>query len=265
MIAYTALAAWRNDEALIGVQLQTEQTTKVLQRLDTTTNAQAKSNAVVSGTMTELTTATSALHSQLRSFVEWQSSANSDRLKLLEQQYFHAQEALREMTDENAKLRAENVGLRQTLTRKLVDAELQFDAMRKNVSVQLEQERVDFDSFRRSVFQRIDAAVLQYHRPQFESAVESLRGHLSDVQRSVDEHTARLVLIAESIGSTGVVPEVKSMHSQLPERLRAQLRHFTKESLLSLVDILSFEAGVTSAVASAVAASNVHETQNVFS
>ena len=265
MIAYTALTAWRNDEVLLGVQLQTERTTAVVSRLDKSLDAHTTSSESVASTLNTLTNSTESLHTQLKNFLEWQSSSDATRLKELEQECYHLKELLRQTEDANAKLRAENIGLRQTISRKLVDAEAQFEASKREVTARLEQEKIDFDVFRRSVFQRIDAAVLQYHRPQFEGAVEGLRDHLKEVERSVAAHTARLVLIAESVGSNTSIPDVKSMHSQLPERLRSQLRNFNKDSLLSLIDVLSFEAGVTTAVASAVAASTTYETQNVFS
>jgi hypothetical protein len=264
LIAYTALAAWRNDEVLLGVQIQKEHFSRTLEQLSGVTQAQAVTNQELLATSNGLIARSNSLHDDLRNFIQWHSSSTSHRLKEVELEAYHLKKKVEELEEQRGKLLSENVGLRQTVSRKLLEAESHFASLRADVERRLTADQIDFASLKAGVFQRIDAAVLLYHRPQFDSAVQGLRDHLESVEKEVHAHSARLKLVAESIGGWGVVTEVKSMHSQLPESLRAEVRLFSKEQLVSLIDVLSFESGVTSAVAAAVAASRIHDTQNVF-
>ena len=136
--------------------------------------------------------------------------------------------------------------------------------MRAEVRETIDKLKLDFGALRGQLGARVDAAVLQYHKPQFETALEDLKAHQTEVTRVVEERTAQLHELAASIGATGTVAEARSMHSQIPPKLRTELGELSKDQLLNLIDAISFEDGVVAGVAQAVARSDHRKTLTVF-
>lgn len=263
-IAYTALTLHRQDSTLSGTELARMRMSAAADRLSDNDAAHAARLEEVNAVVEKLNGQIDELAGRLTGHIDRGSSADTSRLHFLEKHAYHLEQALSDSNVHVEHLRAENEALRTTLNMRLIHANREMDELRTEVRAEVEQAALDFKTLLQQVHHRVDAAVLQYHKPQFESALTSLKEITKATQDTVDEHSARMHSVIDTIGARGVVVESKTMHSNVPVRYRAALRDFTPQQLLSLIDVLSFEDGVVDAIGRAVAAGGKRRTQAVF-
>jgi hypothetical protein len=205
-----------------------------------------------------------SLSSKLAGFIDGQQVADKKKLRDYEvQEQLLRQEGVTARL-EVERLRADNQALRDTLNRALVRGEADNAGLRDGVQQVMRKNEVDYAGLRSALNGRVDAAVLQFHKPQFESAVGGLRDHIDATREAVQAHVKRLRDVVDSIGADDLIVEAKSMHSNLPDYYRRGLGKFTKEELLTLVDVLSFEAGVVPVIGRAIYANDASKTKSVF-
>jgi chromosome segregation ATPase len=263
-LSYCALTLFRNDAAKSDVFNVAGRVELSVAALASATVRRDEMVAQAESSLSRNTSETMRLFEKLNRFIEHTQSSDSERMAELERRCAALEH---ELEAKNAKLEvlaAENRGLTNTLNRTLIKADMEHEAMRAQVHESIEAHKLDFGALRGQLMSRIDSAVLQYHKPKFDSAVQDLKDHQERVTREVEEHTQRLQMVADSIGSTGSVAEARSMHTQIPPQLRTELGELSKDQLLNLVDSLSFEGGVVAGVAQAVARSDHRQTLTVF-
>jgi hypothetical protein len=263
-LSYCAMTVHRNDNAVLGIQRETERTRQTVAEFAAIARRHDDVAGATAATLDATVTRSNELFEMLSGYIQHTQSSDAARLAELERKCVLLTRDLQASRNEAEKLNGENTSLRTAISKKLIYAEIQHEALRDEVRKSLEEHRLDFNTLRTGLHHRVDSAVLQYHKPQFESALEALKIHQQEVQRAVDEHSMRLHNVIDTIGATGVEVEVKTMHSQIPISVRRELEHFTKDQLLSLLDLLSYESGVVAGVARAVATAEHRHTQVVF-
>jgi hypothetical protein len=155
-------------------------------------------------------------------------------------------------------LTLENRGMKDLLNRKLLRTRVENDALRCQVTTAIEQACVNLADFKTSMCERIDAAVLSFHKPTYQTALRDLHAMSEALQVKVHLQAQDLKKIIATISMTDPVeaqgvncdrnggPE--TMHSALPEFVRDDLSKLSKEQLLNLLDIVSFEGGATDTI-----------------
>lgn len=188
------------------------------------------------------------------------------RLTVAEQEVVLTKRQLDSATLEVEKLRSENESLRETLKTKLMRNVQEEEKLRGEVRQEVERLTMDWKVHINSLHQRVDEAVLNYHRPQFESNLASLKETAENIRRVVEQQTDRLHLVIDCIGAEDdlVTRNAKTMHSNLSAVYRTELQKFSKEQLLNLVDVLSFELNVPAVVGRAIFNTDPTRTQVVF-
>ena len=94
----------------------------------------------------------------------------------------------------------------------------------------------------------------RYNTPMFTSALRSLQETAAAAEKAVAEQTTLMHAAVDRIGPLEAMDDVKSMHSLLPRHYRDQLRLYSADQLLTLLDVLSFEEGVVEAVSRSIKA-----------
>eukprot|EP00997_Jenningsia_sp_PLL12_P006891 NODE_3472_length_771_cov_61.022161_g2903_i0.p1 GENE.NODE_3472_length_771_cov_61.022161_g2903_i0~~NODE_3472_length_771_cov_61.022161_g2903_i0.p1 ORF type:complete len:231 (-),score=98.51 NODE_3472_length_771_cov_61.022161_g2903_i0:77-748(-) len=79
-----------------------------------------------------------------------------------------------------------------------------------------------------------------------EENVRNVEGFVENVNRSCNQYLLALREARDrSIGLTDSLLDIKSMHTNLPRRIKASLEELPKEELLLILDTLSFEESVS--------------------
>jgi hypothetical protein len=156
----------------------------------------------------------------------------------------------------------ENVALKETvvstlrdkLNRKLLRTVVENDMLRREVQEEMSRAHLQVADLKKDLHQLIDTAVLNFQRPQYASSVKHLQAYVDDVQKKIAEQRTALHILIESIGARDgfLADEGGSMHSNFPPHHRKELQSLSKEQLLSILDVVSFEDGVLEAVSKAL-------------
>ena len=169
--------------------------------------------------------------------------------------------------DEALKIaKVEAQGLRELLTRKLLRTRVENELLCNKVNDAIEAARLDLTHFRVALGEKIDASVLSFHKPTYNTALRELQEVVAETRQKVTSQMQELKKIMNDVCATDPVEAqglncdrskaasgYSSMHSALPEHVRDDLQTLTKEQLLNLLDIASFETGVVEVVGRAVA------------
>jgi hypothetical protein len=136
--------------------------------------------------------------------------------------------------------------------------------IKEEVREAIAQAKLDIEGMQRKLHSAIETAVLNYQNPNYATALRSLQDISEEARRKVLAQSVTLHTIIDGIGAKDPIEEIKTMHSNLPPLYRKQLSQFTKEQLLSIIDILSFEEGTVDVVGKALYAKDPNHTQSVF-
>ena len=264
-LCWAVLALQRQEATLDSLTSQSGQSLSHLTSLTTNFEAQAAHVGTSASRLDTLTQGLNRLSERLLGYIDTQSSSERAKHLDVESRLTMASREMEELRLECSRLKADNQGLRDTLNRRILRVTMDHDDMRAAVKHAIDRQHLDWGQVQKELHQRVDAAVLEYHKPnQFQTALESLRTIAQDTETAVQEHSKRLHLVIDSIGSDDEVVAVKTMHTNLPPHHTAALANFTKEQLVNLVHVLSFEEGVVPVVGRAIYANNADRPNQVF-
>lgn len=196
--------------------------------------------------------------------IAMQSAEDRRRLLQLEQENFQLRHELGAAKTEVERRAAEMQGLRDTLSRRLIRTSVENDMIRQDVRARIAQSSVDLVAMQKQLHEGIEAAVLKFHKPQFEGALRSLQEITQENTAKLQQQSIALHSVIDSVGASDITAEVKTIHSNLPAVYRKQLGLLSKEKLLSLLDVLSFEDEVVNVIGRALYAHDPLRSQEVF-
>ena len=264
-LSWAVIALQRQEMALASLQAHSGSSLLHLTSLTSNFEVQATQVGTSATKLDSLTSGLNKLSEKLLGFIDAQTSEERAKAREHESKLALMDREMEELRLECSRMKADNQGLRDTLNRRILRVTMDHDDMRATVRNAIDRQQLDWERVRAELKQRVDSAVLEFHRPdRFNSALESLRAIAADTDAAVKEHAQRLHLVIDSIGASDEVVAVKTMHTNLPPHHAAALQHFTKEQLINLVHVLSFEEGVVPAVGRAVYANNADRHGTLF-
>lgn len=216
------------------------------------------------GTLAEVAHLVAAIKTEVRTHIDVTSSSEHKRLQQLETENAMLKRDLAAAKEEIERKDSIVQGVRDTLSRRLIRTQLQNDMIKEEVREAIAQAKLDIEGMQRKLHSAIETAVLNYQNPNYATALRSLQDISEEARRKVLAQSVTLHTIIDGIGAKDPIEEIKTMHSNLPPLYRKQLSQFTKEQLLSIIDILSFEEGTVDVVGKALYAKDPNHTQSVF-
>jgi len=152
---------------------------------------------------------------------------------------------------------AEIQALRDQLSRRVLRTVVENEHIRDTIRQEISLARLQVEDLRRSLFDRIDYAVLSFHKPSFNGALRSLQDEVTRSQQLVQQHADKLREVTCTmcpVDPFNLPRDELSMHTNFPLLYRKQLQQLGKEQLLNMLDIVSFEEGVVQCVGRSLAA-----------
>eukprot|EP00667_Euglena_gracilis_P013010 EG_transcript_13402 len=152
-------------------------------------------------------------------------------------------------------LTAQVASLEDELRLKAREAEDSIEALNQKLAKQITENRlmriqaIDNEQEWERRVRKLEADVREALRDltaqRMAGDVRAVEEFLRTVEKSQDEYLQALKQAQEQlIGFADCLVDMKSMHSNLPIRIRNQLQELPKEELLLIIDSLSFEEGV---------------------
>lgn len=155
---------------------------------------------------------------------------------------------------------AEIHALRDQLARRILRNSAESRYLQHMVQDEIQRASLSIESLRKDLHAKIDAAVLAFQKPSaYQTAVQALREHVASVQQLVQDQADSLHLLVDDIGARDRFFDLEgdggTMHTNLPVMYRRQLQDtYTRDQLLNLIDVLSFEDGAVDSVGKAIRA-----------
>lgn len=212
----------------------------------------------------ELLSLTESIAKSLKTQVDMQNSEERKQLTHLQVENLILRRDLAEAKEEVDRRVAECLALRDTLSRRLIRTSAENEIIRQSVRAEVQKCAVDYDEMRRQLQERVDLAILNFDKSTYEGSLRSLQELALQSRDRFRQQAATLNNIIGAIGAQDSIDEAKTIHSNLPALYRKQLRLQSKEQLLNLIDVLSFEDGIVECVGRALYAVDPNKTQNVF-
>lgn len=159
-------------------------------------------------------------------------------------------------------LQAELHALKDQLTRRILRNETENNFLRAMVKDQLQKLYLDVGTLRGQLHDRIDGCVASIQKASYANgALRQLQQLVEEDNRLIQERSTGLHGLIDEIGANDrffdLEKDGSTMHSNFPGAYRVKLRNLTKEQLLNVLDVVSFEEGVVMAVGKALHARTI--------
>ena len=261
---YASIVAQHSATVLSELQRANNELRNNSSRMSESTAMTGDGVAALQSTSLELVDLLGRIKAEVRTHIDMTSSEEHRRLQQLETENAMLRKDLEESREEIERKAGVIQGLRDTLARRMIRTQVENELIKQEVRDAIEAAKLDLVKMQQNLHQSIETAVLNYQKPAYASALRSLQELTEASRQEVLRQSATLHTLVDSVGAGDPMEEVKTMHSNLPPHFRKQLATFSREQLLSLIDIFSFEEGIVDCVAKALYATNPNRTQQVF-
>lgn len=178
--------------------------------------------------------------------------------------------ALKALSEEQKKeidvLSAELHSAKDQLSRRILRNAAESNFLRQLVQDEMKRVAVGIDELKKSLHERIDTAVLSFQKPSYSTSLKALQEMVHETKQKIQDQADSLHLLVDEIGARDRFFDLDgdggTMHTNYPVLYRRELRGMNKEALLNILDVVSFEDGVVTAVGKAIRARKVAANAN---
>lgn len=231
---------------------------RAISHLTSSADAQKESMGQLLGAMRDARTDVFTMRDRIEKFFEFLDSDERKAIDKLRIDYKHLVEKCAHQETVLELQHAETHALRDQLSRRILRNSTESNFLRQLVQDELRKSALDVESMKRQLHEKIDGAVLAFQKPSYSTALQSLKDHVDQVQEQIQGQADSLHVLMEEIGAKDRFFDLDgdggTMHTNLPSFYRRELRGFSRDQLLNVLDVVSFEDGVVDAVGKAIRA-----------
>ncbi|CUG91478.1 Hypothetical protein, putative [Bodo saltans] len=247
-----------SDQRQESVEWHAKRSAKALTSLTTSAEVQQESMSQLLLAMRDARSDVFSTRSRIEKFFEYQESDERKAVDKLKIDHQHLVEKCAQQETVLELQSAEIHSLREQLSRRILRNSAESNFLRQLVQDELKKSALDINTMKKVLHEKIDGAVLAFQKPSYSTALQSLKEHVEEVQKGVQGQSDNLHILMEEIGAKDRFFDLDgdggTMHTNFPEFYRKELRGLTRDHLLNVLDVVSFEDGVVDAVGKAIRA-----------
>jgi hypothetical protein len=257
-VGQSTVALLQSDHRQESTEVYMKKSAKALSSLTTSADVQQESMSQLLLAMRDARSDVFSTRSRIEKFFEHQDSDERKAVDKLKIDYQHLVEKCAQQETLLELQSAEVHSLREQLSRRILRNSSESNFLRHLVQDELQKSALDINTMKKVLHEKIDGAVLAFQKPSYTTALQSLKDHVDGVQKAVQDQADGLHILMEEIGAKDRFFDLDgdggTMHTNLPQFYRKELRGLSRDHLLNILDVVSFEDGVVDAVGKAIRA-----------
>ena len=212
-VEYITMALELHFDAMNRLRSDSRRAVGALEHLDMSNASHVEKEAASAVKLQTIGNNVDSIRSIMQDQLTAQQSAQRQRLTQLEQENTLLRRDLLEAREQVEKHVAQSQALRDTLSRKILRTSAMDNILREEINKKIADAKVDLEAMRKSLAQYIETTVLKYHRPQYDTALEAFKEAATRANEDLQRQMALMRGVVDSIGADSALDATKSMHT----------------------------------------------------